>query len=80
MSVDLQTLSVADIATGDGKAVDTNVKQGLRQGGRVRNLPWPYQGQPSKIDWRVWRRVLKLTVCNGHQHILQHSLGAWILC
>jgi hypothetical protein len=26
----------------------------------------------------VWRRVLKLTVCNGHQHSLHHRIGAWI--
>ena len=34
----LQALSVADIATGDGRAVDPSVKVGLRQPGRVRNV------------------------------------------
>jgi hypothetical protein len=74
----LQVLSVADITTGDGKEIDPKVKKGIKQEGSARNVQWPYQGQPSKVDWQVWRRVLKLTVCNGHQHSLHHRLGAWI--
>ena len=74
----LQALSVADIATGGGNTVDISAKRGLPQKGRVRNVQWPYQGKPGKLDWQVWRRVLKLTVYNAHQNCLHHRLGAYI--
>ena len=51
----LQVLTVADISTGYGTAIDTNYLKGVQQTERPRVADWPTQGQPSKQDWTAWR-------------------------
>ena len=49
----LQVFSIAYIATGDGQAIDINVRKGLIQKRRIRNMSWPSQGNPASKDWIV---------------------------
>ena len=58
----MQVLSIADIATGGGQAIDVNFSKGLRQKGKIRDMAWPSQGQPDSKAWTVWRRVLIITL------------------
>ena len=74
----LQVLTVADISTGDGTAIDKNYLQGMQQTGRSRVADWPTQGQPSAQDWTAWRRVLRLVLGSGNQYTLTTKLGAWL--
>ena len=70
---------MADIATGDGNRIDEWVleRNGRGQIGRIRKLNWPEQGRPSKIDWKVWIKVLFISICKGGQNLIWEKLGRW---
>ena len=54
----LRVLTVADIATGDGKGITKHAFNGRRRIDH-RQLHWFDQGRPSAKDWRIWKKVLK---------------------
>ena len=71
-----QVITVADVATGDGNRIDEWVfdRNGRGQVGRTRQLNWPEQGMPSKIDWKVWIKVLSISLCKGDQNLIWKKL------
>ena len=73
----LKVLTVADIASGDGKTIDDNVLRGILQQDRVRKIEWAVQGRPKSTDWGVWKKVLKLSLLN-YQGFLVESVGKWV--
>ena len=73
----LKVLTVADMASGNGQHIDTNMWIGKRQYGRARTIDWAIQGKPKATDWTAWRRVLKRSITNDTKKI--HSpVGRWI--
>ena len=46
----LKALTIADIATGDGQVIDIDIRKGIRQERRARDVDWPIQGRPSKTN------------------------------
>ena len=72
----LRALTIADIATGDGKAVTHSALQGIRSNNVTREIQWGDQGKPSKKDWGIWRSVLRKSLCykDGKLWI---ALGKW---
>ena len=73
----LKTLTIADIATGNGLEIDSNYWIGIIQKERTRNLEWPKQGNPSVKDWSTWRRVLRVSLGTEIHRQLSISLGEW---
>ena len=55
----LRALTVADIATGDGKSVTDAALNGIRSNTTPRQIQWYEQGKPNAIDWSNWRTVLE---------------------
>ena len=72
----LRVLTIADLATGDGKFVAKSAMQGIRKIASTRNLPWFEQGKPNARDWRIWRSVLKQSLCFDDRK-LWIPLGKW---
>ena len=59
-----RVVMVAVIESGDGRTIDDRVLKGIVQHDRVRKIEWAVQGRPKKTDWRVCRKVLKLSLLN----------------
>ena len=51
----LKVMTVGDIATGHGYAIDDACSKGILQQCRQRKLDWPFQGRPHQRDWCLWR-------------------------
>jgi hypothetical protein len=70
----LQVITLADIATGDGKRISYDAWTGKRT---IRNTKynWPFQPYPPPSFWDTWRTALA-TLCS-RQYILKTPLGRW---
>jgi hypothetical protein len=73
----LRVLTVADIASGDGRFVDDDMFKGLRNDARERALNWPVQGKPKSTDWGVWRKVIRQSLLNSQGQLLK-TVGRWL--
>ena len=62
----LKVLTVADIASGNGRTIDTNILRGTILIDRIRNLDFATQGRSKVSDWNIWRKVLKKALTNGY--------------
>jgi hypothetical protein len=71
----LQVITLSDIATADGKLILPEAKQGVPLSDRLSTLLWPAQGNPSKVDWVVWKYYLQHLEDQGR--IIQ-PLGEWL--
>ncbi|MGH7974595.1 MAG: hypothetical protein ACREBR_03650, partial [bacterium] len=71
----LQVVTVADIATGDGRTVGKTYIEGKRDEHRISNYSWPIQSNPSERSWQVWRKALR-TLCQQPNRLIQ-QLGEW---
>ena len=71
----LRVLTVADIATGDGKSITSQALNGIRSSA-TRKLPWFEQGNPNASDWKIWRSVLTRSACFNDGK-LWIELGKW---
>eukprot|EP00546_Thalassionema_frauenfeldii_P017925 CAMPEP_0178896932 /NCGR_PEP_ID=MMETSP0786-20121207/1460_1 /TAXON_ID=186022 /ORGANISM="Thalassionema frauenfeldii, Strain CCMP 1798" /LENGTH=199 /DNA_ID=CAMNT_0020567415 /DNA_START=471 /DNA_END=1070 /DNA_ORIENTATION=- len=58
------------MTTGDGSRILQSTWEGKRQQTNLRNYDWPTQGEPTKNDWIIWRRVLAKTVCNNMRQLI----------
>ena len=68
---------MADIASGNGRTIDTNILRGTILIDRIRNLDFATQGRPKVSDWNIWRKVLKLALTDG-QNQLCNPVGRWV--
>ena len=75
----LRCLTVGDIASGNGRSLDTNVLAGTKNLYRARDITWPAQGKPKNTDWVVWRKLLQDCFLNTNKRLLT-SLGSWCPC
>ena len=80
----LQALTVADISTGDGKAIRRDAWSGISDIHlNRRRYRWAYQERPGAQDWRVWREALSSTflaptITSGDvDPPLRQRLGNW---
>ena len=64
------------MATADRKAIEENIMKGIYQRNRARRMDWPYQQRPRDTDWRIWRKVLKLSLLDNVGN-LRSSLRFW---
>jgi hypothetical protein len=77
-SIYLQVLSLADIATGNGKNITNDAFIGRRRKRQSNhNYQWPNWGQPSFKQWKAWRKALKLAFAPTRHRKLLNPLGAW---
>jgi hypothetical protein len=67
-----QVLTVADIATADGKSIDPQYFLPETYVDRRSKLKWPTQGLPSQQAWKEWYRALKFLTEKGK---LKQTLG-----
>ena len=72
----LRALTVADIATGDGKSVTDAALNGIRSNTTPRQIQWYEQGKPNATDWSNWRTVLEKSLCHKDGK-LWIELGKW---
>ena len=72
-----QVLTVSDVVTGDGNRMEEWVLDRTCRGqaGRIRKVNWSEQGMPNQNDWKVWSKVLSLSLCGGTQSIIWEKLG-----
>ncbi len=70
----LQVITVADIASADGKQIVPWVKDGFRHKDRYSTLNWPTQARPPLRDWKLWRQALSQIEERG---LLIEPLGEW---
>ena len=61
----LQAFSIADIATGDRTSISTNAWEGKPSNQLRTHIGWPIWGKPSTADWKVWRKVMQLSLTKG---------------
>jgi len=62
----LQALTVADIATGNGRAIRRDAWSGIQDLHlNLRRYNWTRQERPSAADWRAWRDALSATLVDG---------------
>jgi hypothetical protein len=59
----VQAISWADVVTMDGERILARAWKGLVVKTRE-NIRWPYQGEPTKQDWNLWRKALAITVAS----------------
>ena len=72
----LRVVTISDITSANGKVITQQIWKGKRKTNHIRQLPWCSQGKPSRIDWGIWRRVLKRSICNKDR-VLHQPLGNW---
>ena len=72
----LQVCTLADISTGDGKAIHPQAYLPIRFG-RRNHYNWPYQGLPSSSDWTTWKAVLDTVF--RQDNVFHSGLGHWTL-
>ena len=58
----LKLLTVADIASGDGRSINNDIFKSNIQQDRVRKYNWPVQYKPKSTDWTVCRRLLRKSI------------------
>lgn len=73
----LNLVNVADIASGDGWTIDTNILRGTILTDMIRKLKVNTQARPKVSDWTVWRNVLKLAL-RGDQNQYCNPVGRWV--
>jgi hypothetical protein len=61
----LQVIIVADIASADGNSILPDAKAGFHIPYRKSKLEWPYQGNPGKQSWQLWRMYLSTLETQG---------------
>ena len=72
----LKILTVAELATGDGKKIRQSVIEGKNLAS-ARDIKWPNQGRPSKKEWSTWESMLRLHFCSSFTN-LKVRLGDWV--
>ena len=74
-----QVLTVSDIVTGDGNRLEEWVLDRTCRGqeGRIRQVNWPQQGMPNQNDWKVWNKVLSVSLYEGNQCLIWEKLWGW---
>ena len=70
----LQVITLADIATADGTAIDETYLGPAKHGDRVSLLQWPTQHCPSPRAWSQWRKALQYLQYKGK---IVTPLGQW---
>jgi len=80
----LQALTVADIATGDGRAIRRDAWGGVPDHHlNLRRFNWAPQGRPGAQDWRAWREALNMALLRPRGTTgdidppLRTTLGRW---
>ena len=74
----LKVLTLGDIVTADGTAIEENTLKGIFNKCRARKLEWPVQQRPKDSEWRIWRKVLKISVLDNTSG-LRLQLNAWTI-
>jgi hypothetical protein len=90
MRLFVQAVTWADVVTIDGRRISKRAWAGQAVEGRT-NIDWPNQGDPTRADLRIWRRMLTSVVCkiedeeqikrivrNEIPPTLQTGLGWWL--
>ena len=73
----LRVLTISDITSANSRMITPQIWKGIRKTNHIRQLPWCSQGKPSPIDWGIWRRILKRSICNKDR-VLHQPLGNWL--
>lgn len=60
----LQSFSLADITTGDGKEISKAAWDGKAVSPYRKNIHWPRWGKPTPSEWSQWKRAIRLTFTN----------------
>lgn len=45
------------MTSGDGKEILPSIWDSKRTHSQLRKYRWPSQGQPTEIEWKIWRTV-----------------------
>ncbi len=61
----LQVITLSDIASANGKYILPEVKSNDPPAHRTSNLQWPFQANPSAMNWAVWQYQLAFLESNG---------------
>ena len=69
---------MGDIATADGKAIEEGTLKGIFNKCRAMKLDWPYQQRSKDSEWRIWRKVLKMSILDNTGHIWM-QLSSWTI-
>jgi hypothetical protein len=67
---------ISDIATADGKCIDTKYRMNQPNMDRTSQWTWPQQGLPDRQAWKLWDNALTYLEQQGK---LRVSLGAWLI-
>ena len=73
----LQAMTVADLATGDGKRILPGILKGQKLPLTWNTYDWPEQGPLPTSDWELWARAISRLFVARDSINLKNRLGAW---
>jgi hypothetical protein len=76
----LQVYTSADVCTGNGRKLISEITQGRNPMKGSSQIKWPKQGPLPQSDWKLWRIALqKCFLVQRSQLTIRESPGKWLL-